>query len=182
MKKSILFLFSCLIVILGTSCSSIPKKANVDSSIVVGEVSIYFPEDNYYAADYQSRASGTIRRDIEVVLEEIASQRQYKAKTDKEGFFVFKNLKPNVAYKLVKVSFQKEGSASIVTRWINLKNYTPFVPVAGSVTNLGVVQYTWQDDRIYTKYYPNTIVHARFEEVAEESEWLSKPIVDIFDY
>ena len=33
MKKSFLFFISSLIIILGTSCSSIPKKANADEIV-----------------------------------------------------------------------------------------------------------------------------------------------------
>ena len=94
----------------------------------------------------------------------------------------FKNLNPNSSYRIVKVSFAKGGSSSVVTRSVNFNSYPPFTPTEGCVTNLGVAQYTWQDDKIYTKYYSNTIVHARFEELAAESEWLSKPIVDIYNY
>lgn len=178
MKKKLLCLVSCFFVFFLISCSSIPKKAKSDSSIVIGMVSIFFPEDDLYAGNHDTKASGSIKRNIDVVLEDLKKKTQITAKTDAEGFYVFKNLNPNSSYKLVKVSFVKEGSGSIVTRWISFNSIPEFSPEAGCVTNLGIAQYTWQDDKIYTKYYPNSIVHARFEELAAESEWMTKPMVD----
>lgn len=182
MKKKLLCLVSCFFVFFLISCSSIPKKANADDAIVIGEVSIFFPEDDLYAGNHDTKASGSIRNGIEVAIENTKSKTLISTRTDEKGFFVFKNLNPNSSYRIVKVSFAKGGSSSVVTRSVNFNSYPPFTPTEGCVTNLGVAQYTWQDDKIYTKYYPNTIVHARFEELAAESEWLSKPIVDIYNY
>ena len=101
MKKKLLCLVSCFFVFFLISCSSIPKKANADDAIVIGEVSIFFPEDDLYAGNHDTKASGSIRNGIEVAIENTKSKKLISTRTDEKGFFVFKNLNPNSSYRIV---------------------------------------------------------------------------------
>ena len=51
MKKVFLLFTSLLITFLSISCSSVPKKAAADKPLVIGIVSMYFPEKVSYQGD-----------------------------------------------------------------------------------------------------------------------------------
>ena len=178
MKKVFLLFTSLMITFLSISCSSVPKKAAADKPLVIGIVSMYFPEKVSYQGDFDTSVKGAVKNNIEVSVEDVKTKKVYTTKTNSDGFYVFKDLDTTSSYKITKVSFEKSGSYGIVTRWITLSNYNPFTPIMNSVLNIGEMKYIWQDNKITDQFLGNVMVKNYFTKEAADSEWLTKPLIN----
>ena len=178
MKKVFLLLTSLMITFLSISCSSVPKKAASDKPLVIGVMSIYFPEKDSYQGDFDTAVKGAVKNNIEVSVEDIKTKKVYTTKTNSNGLYIFKNLDPNSSYRLTKVSFEKSGSHGTVARWITLSNYNPFTPIMNSVLNIGEMKYIWQNNKITDQFLGNVMVKNYFTKEAADYEWLTKPLIN----
>ena len=180
MKKVFLLFTSLMIAFLSISCSSVPKKAAADKPLVIGIVSMYFPEKVSYQGDFDTAVKGAVKNNIEVSVEDVKTKKVYTTKTNSDGFYVFKDLDTTSSYKITKVSFEKSGSHGTVTRWITFSRSDPFSPVYNSVLNLGELKCVWYESGIDTQFLGNVMVKNYFTKEAADSEWLTKPLINQF--
>ena len=82
MKKVFLLFTSLMIAFLSISCSSVPKKAAADKPLVIGIVSMYFPEKVSYQGDFDTSVKGAVKNNIEVSVEDVKTKKVYTTKTN----------------------------------------------------------------------------------------------------
>lgn len=180
MKKVFILFTSLMIAFLSISCSSVPKKAAADKPLVIGVMSIYFPEKDSYQGDFDTAVKGAVKNNIEVSVEDVKTKKVYTTNTNPDGLYVFTNLNANSIYRITKISFQKSGVYGTVTRWINFPNADSFTPQYNSVLNLGEMKFIWQDNKVINQFLGNVMVKNYFTKEAADSEWLTKPIINQF--
>ena len=82
MKKVFLLFTSLMIAFLSISCSSVPKKAAADKPLVIGVMSIYFPEKDSYQGDFDTAVKGAVKNNIEVSVEDVKTKKVYTTNTN----------------------------------------------------------------------------------------------------
>ncbi|MCR5765209.1 MAG: hypothetical protein K6G09_04435 [Treponema sp.] len=181
MKKTSLFvLLACCAALIFSSCASIPKKAKPGDTLVIGRAEVYSHD---YISLYGVKVNGELCYNIEITIKDMIHGGEKIIRTNEEGFFCIKGLKPAVSYGITKVLYKSYGSdGAWFQNSVLINNPETFIPYDNMVLNLGTTHYdfdgkknwvTWRrmDTEKVKKYFLD--LHEE-----EDSEWFNKEIID----
>lgn len=175
-KKINLFTILSLVLIL-SSCASLPKTVKAGEALVIGRAE--FVTRNF--APYEGyNVNGDYKSGITLTLSDWDSGKQQKVEVDKDGYFYLTKLNPDHQYTFVRADLVTAVGSGAYQFWIQMSPPFFFSPKEGSVLNLGTLNLdldgaknwaTWN----YSNHYR---VKENFKNLDEDSEWLDMPIID----
>lgn len=175
--KKISILLSAFVVLLLSSCSSIPKKAKEGEGLLIGQVII-----NAYNYDYDlafGNLNGIKKAGLEITVRDTTEQKDFSLTTDKDGYLITTSLVPNHTYyvKTVKATVYGGGGYS----WMESNIYSVYFTVhENAVTNIGVYNCSFDGakNQTWTNIINHSEMHGVLKKLAPESEWTTKKIYD----
>ena len=178
-KTSVFILFACFAAVLFASCASIPKKAKPGDTLIIGRAEVYSHD---YISLYGVKVNGDLCYNIEITVKDIIHGGEKIFRTNEEGFFCIKGLKPSVSYGITKVLYKSYGSdGSWFQNYVLINTPETFIPYDNMILNLGTTYYDFDGKNNWVKWRTSDFdkVKDYFLDLEEEedSEWFSKEII-----
>jgi len=157
-KKNLLITALCLLTLLLASCASSPKgkitKCEPKSdqfTFLCGMVTVTCSGYPPYSGTLSQ--NGKYTKGIEITLLDLDADKEYKIKTEKDGFWYFPKAVPGHNYKIISVLAKKEGSEGscwvsfpFLSRIFLCKNRQATVMTELRITGSGIDNsWRWED-------------------------------------
>lgn len=154
------------------SCATLPKTVNSGDTLTIGRIEMELSgyDDNTF--------NGKQYSGIEMYIREPIGSERITVRPDKEGYFYIKNLKPNTSYIVCGFKFTARSGAAI--EWPD-SFWDLFITKDDScILNIGTYSIKYNSRTNQQEYFNGFpfIVKENFKSLEEDSEWLSKPIID----
>ena len=179
MKKVFLFsLFTLLAAVLVMSCSSIPKTVKPGDTLVIGRAEAYV---HGFKKFQDVKFDGRILGNMEITVREEKTDKKIMVRTDEDGCFIINKCKAHEKYAIegYKLTVTSDTGAS-QSVWVTLYYPPTFIAYDNQVINVGGIYIDFDGENKVATYEVKNHYYVKqfFEDMAAESEWADKPIVD----
>jgi hypothetical protein len=130
--KSLLLVIAVMVVLAG--CASIPAPEDESTALVIGRLSLGFP-DGFFR-----QSARTIRYGVTVHFQNVTKQSRFSVKTS-DGYYYFLSNGTD-KYVLVSYEYREQSGAGNITLG-GEKIMREFVPEPGKVVYVGDITYTY---------------------------------------
>lgn len=142
--KKVLFILLSLLLVLLTSCSSLPKAPRAGKTIAAGRVEMDY--SGYKDVSF----NGKKYHGIQVSVKDPASGQIFMVTTDSDGYFYLPNLKTDTPYHIISFRFTSPNGS-----WIEWKDYMFDMFLSkdeNTVLNLGTYYFSYNDETKKSNY------------------------------
>lgn len=179
MKKnriSTVFALSLLLVL--SSCASIPKKVKPGDTLVIGRAEIFTHD---YAKYNDIDLNGIFHSEMELTLKDMVFGKERIIKPNEDGCFYISGLRAHGTYGFTKVVYSVHNNdGSGVKMSVNISNPKTFIPYDNIVVNIGCTYYDFDGITNYVTWQTRNHYYVQqfYEDLDQESEWFDKEIVN----